>query len=376
MFAIERSVCARRRRWFASQSRRACLAPLGVGRAMCGVLVLGMLTGLMSPAALWSAEPDAAPPRWAAPLSDAHAAIAVALGQPADGFEFQESPLTDAVVVIADRHNLRVDIDRRALEDAGVSTDTPITFQFRGLTLGESLNRMLGELDLACVPGPGYVLITTRDEAQTMFSTRVYDLRPLVARLPGWKGRQHDWDELINTFRNSVASESWDVHGGVGAIYRVGTSLVISQTDELHSQIQRTLDELWRAHAPAQATEAQTVESGSTTAEQSATSSPPETRVFELASHDAEQVRTAVLQLVAPDSWEGPHTLVVIKRSVRNVAPGGIQGLPTSQKLIARHRPDVLEQIQDLLEELEPKDESVGRGSSAVEIGAGGRGVF
>lgn len=57
-----------------------------------------------------------------------------------------------------------------------------------------------------------------------------------------------DFDALIELITNTIAVESWDEVGGAGHIeeFRSNLSLVISQTQEVHEQIQDLLDQLRR----------------------------------------------------------------------------------------------------------------------------------
>jgi general secretion pathway protein D len=57
-----------------------------------------------------------------------------------------------------------------------------------------------------------------------------------------------DFDTLIELITSTIAPDSWDEVGGAGAIeqFPVNLSLVISQTQEVHEQIQDLLDQLRR----------------------------------------------------------------------------------------------------------------------------------
>ena len=62
-------------------------------------------------------------------------------------------------------------MDRRALDDAGIPSDTPITRSIKGVTLRSALNLWLDELDLTYVVQNGVLKITTKAEAHKLQST-------------------------------------------------------------------------------------------------------------------------------------------------------------------------------------------------------------
>ena len=53
--------------------------------------------------------------------------------------EFIETPLADVVDYLKDLHNIEIQIDNKALEDVGGSTDTPITRNLKGISLRSAL---------------------------------------------------------------------------------------------------------------------------------------------------------------------------------------------------------------------------------------------
>mgnify|MGYP006908400131 CR=1 FL=1 len=57
--------------------------------------------------------------------------------------EFIETPLADVAAYIGEIHNIRVELDERNLEDAGIDKDHPITFNIRGVSLRSALRLML-----------------------------------------------------------------------------------------------------------------------------------------------------------------------------------------------------------------------------------------
>jgi Leucine-rich repeat (LRR) protein len=63
--------------------------------------------------------------------------------------DFADQPFTDVIDYLRQRHDIEIQLDNRSLGDAGFATDTPITFKLKGITLRKTLQKLLGELDLA-----------------------------------------------------------------------------------------------------------------------------------------------------------------------------------------------------------------------------------
>ena len=54
-------------------------------------------------------------------------------------FEFIETPLADAIEYLKDAHEIPIRIDVKALSEAGVTRDAPITCNIKGITLRSAL---------------------------------------------------------------------------------------------------------------------------------------------------------------------------------------------------------------------------------------------
>jgi hypothetical protein len=224
--------------------------------------------------------------------------------------EFCEVPLSDVVAFLQQKHRIHVRLDRRALDEAAIGTDTPITLDLARVPLRAALEALLPDLDLTWTIDSGMLLITTREQAESMLLTRTYEvaelLFPVVAmnydsqRLPtvrradsdkfwgrtyggnfsvgmgggmggGGVGSQvamgggtgmsqgtgflappcdltasADFDSLIEAITSTIAPATWDEVGGPGSIvaFESSLSLIISQTRQVHRQIEALLEGL------------------------------------------------------------------------------------------------------------------------------------
>lgn len=79
--------------------------------------------------------------------------------------DFAEQPLSDVIDYLRQRHDIEIQLDNKALADAGVGSDTPVTRAIKGITPRSALKLILGELDLTYVVDNGIMSITTINAA-------------------------------------------------------------------------------------------------------------------------------------------------------------------------------------------------------------------
>ncbi|HEV3006582.1 MAG TPA: hypothetical protein VGX78_19080 [Pirellulales bacterium] len=190
-------------------------------------------------------------------LGEKEAAIEAALAQPAS-WDFRDQPLSDVVDFLNRKHEIQAQLDNKALADAGIGSETKLTRHVHELTLSSALDLLLAELRLTYVVKDEVLLITTKTEAESLLSTRVYPVADLV--LP----REDDlvvssnaeFGSLIEMITSTAHPDSWDDTGGPGTIrqHNQSLTLVISQSYQVHREIS-TLFESLRAVDRRQAVE-------------------------------------------------------------------------------------------------------------------------
>jgi hypothetical protein len=94
--------------------------------------------------------------------------------------DFADQPLTDVIDYLKQRHDIEIQLDQKALTDAGVGTDTPVTRSIKGITLRSALKLLLSELDLTYLIRNEVLMITSKTEAESMLTTKVYPVADLV----------------------------------------------------------------------------------------------------------------------------------------------------------------------------------------------------
>jgi uncharacterized protein YfaS (alpha-2-macroglobulin family)/TolA-binding protein len=179
--------------------------------------------------------------------------IKAALQSPA-AIDVTEAPLATVAAHLSRQHGINIQLDRRALDDVGLSTDTPITKSLSGLSLKSCLRLILRELNLTYVVRDEVLLITTPEEAEREQVTRLYPVSDLVLARDEAGQTWADFDSLIQTVTSTVEPESWDEVGGPGSVsgmsYPGADVLVIRQTDQVHEEIASLLARMRSMAAP------------------------------------------------------------------------------------------------------------------------------
>ena len=202
------------------------------------------------------AAPVPAPPRaekfssmGIAKQSSSEKKIITALKSPTK-LDCVEMSLQDVVDYLKDYHKIDIELDKTAMADVGISTDTKVTKHLKDMSLRSALRLMLRELKLTYVVQDDTLLITTPETAESHLVTKVYPVADLVVPEGMSQGEgQADFDSLIDTITSTVQPTTWDSVGGPGSISHLDTnlSLVLSQTQEVHEEIAELLENLREA---------------------------------------------------------------------------------------------------------------------------------
>ena len=228
-------------------------------RGSHSVLALGTALWLLTAESLSAAEEPAAadpfgmsaaneqPPATVAGkprVRGGEAVIEKALDSPTQ-MEFIDAPLCDVIEFLKDYHGIEIQLDRRATEDVGITADTPITTNLKGISLRAALNLLLRYHSLTSTIQDEVLLITTPEEAECRLKTKVLDVADLVVCQDHEGQLWDDYDTLIEMITRTVFPSSWDEVGGPASIApaNMGTAkaIVISQTDRAHDEIAEVL---------------------------------------------------------------------------------------------------------------------------------------
>lgn len=161
--------------------------------------------------------------------------------------EFIEEPLSGVVEYYQATHNIRIQIDERALADVNMGPDAPVSESLDNITLRSALNLLLGKLDLTWIIADEVLLITTPERAEHHLIPRVYDVGRLVSEQDP-DGELRHFDPLVSAITAAVEPASWVDVGGFGSISpltcRGANVLTVRQTQAVHRQLARLLEAL------------------------------------------------------------------------------------------------------------------------------------
>jgi hypothetical protein len=181
------------------------------------------------------------------PLSANEKKVEATLRKPTQ-MEFVETPLEDVFNFLKQYHGIDIQLDKKALDEANVGSDTPITRNLKGIPLASALNLMLREIDLTWIISNDVLLITTQENADARLTTRLYDVGDLVVCRDRNKGLWYDYQTLIDLLTAMVAPTTWDPVGGPASIggSTLGNAKIItvSTTYEVHCQIVQFLADI------------------------------------------------------------------------------------------------------------------------------------
>lgn len=154
--------------------------------------------------------------------------------------DFAQTPLTDAATFLADRLDVPIVIDTVSLQDIGIEPDVAVSLSAKAKA-SSILRRMLRSVDLAYTIRDEVVQITSVETCEQSLQTRIYPIYDLLENSADGSGV----DELRAALM-VVHPESWDEVGGPGAIalWTYPPALVVSQTTQVHQELETVIIEL------------------------------------------------------------------------------------------------------------------------------------
>ncbi len=201
------------------------------------------------------ADESAAPPT-------GEALINAALGRPIS-CEYEQTSLADAVRDVEKKLGITVTLETRALDEAAIGLDTPITIRLTNISAAAALRHMFRRIDptLTFSIRDDALTITTYEYAEAELETRFYDIADLaedidVKRVFWVSGLSSisipfhtDFDAIVEIVTKVIEPDSWDEVGGPGSVNTHDGIMVVSQTWEVHNKITAALAAVRKAAA-------------------------------------------------------------------------------------------------------------------------------
>ena len=143
---------------------------------------------------------------------------------------FVETPLEEAIEMISRNHNIPIVVDKRALEEIGLTPDTPVNLSLKNVTLRSFLRLMLRELDLTYMIKDQVMQITTVEAAEQNLGTQMYRLPDNLVEKSG---------QVLTALQSAIVPDTWSTQGGPSSATTIDHVLIISTTSDVHDQVDR-----------------------------------------------------------------------------------------------------------------------------------------
>jgi serpin B len=156
-------------------------------------------------------------------------------------FTWNNARLGDVAKELSEILAAPVRLDTRALEDAGLDADTPVTLTGAPTTIRRAINLALEPIGLASYVDEGELVITTKEKSDERLIVRVYDVSDLVLIDLDNPLTGANYGPLIDSLQSTVAPETWDTVGGQGAIRPFNApgieAILVGQTEPVHEEV-------------------------------------------------------------------------------------------------------------------------------------------
>jgi hypothetical protein len=157
------------------------------------------------------------------------------------GLDYADQPLQDVVTQLSDEYGIGIQLNKTALEEAGIGTDSKVSVTLHNISLRSALKLMLRTLQLTWIIQDEVLIITTKEDAEKVLDTCVYNVQGLVD-----DSDPKSLKALIDVIYGCVQVDTWAVNGGGPAEVRPLPSglLVVSQTPAVQEQVSALLTKI------------------------------------------------------------------------------------------------------------------------------------
>ena len=146
---------------------------------------------------------------------------------------FADTPLDEAVRVLSDSHDIPMLIDKVALEEIGLTADTPVDISLRRVSLHSFFRLMLRDLDLTYMVKDEVLQVTTLESAEQNLETRMYHFPELLAAKT---------DKVVAALQSAVEPDTWEALGGPSMISTIDHVWIVSTRSDVHQDVEDFLD--------------------------------------------------------------------------------------------------------------------------------------
>jgi hypothetical protein len=159
--------------------------------------------------------------------------------------ELTEKPLSAVIDYLQEATGVSIVADKKTLEAAGASYETPITTRLKQATLRTVLKKVLADVGLTYVIKDGVVQVVTPEEARSTMTVRTYYIGDLagvadvrLGPLLGDLQARAAIAQIVDMIVTSIEPNSWESRGAQGGgtitFDPITMSLIVKQTAEVH----------------------------------------------------------------------------------------------------------------------------------------------
>lgn len=145
--------------------------------------------------------------------------------------EFVEMPLNEGIAFFSALHDIPMQFDTRALAEAGLSLETPITMERKQLSLESALRQLGDSYGFDFVIQYEALLITTPERAAALKETRVYDLRAFPEKVV----------EALTAIPQLQVVAATSAEDGVQLLMATGNQRSLREFEDVIDRVWRTL---------------------------------------------------------------------------------------------------------------------------------------
>jgi hypothetical protein len=158
-----------------------------------------------------------------------------------NGLDYADVPLQDVLTQISDDYGIPIQLDKTALEEAGIGTDSQVTVTLHNISFRSALRLMLRTVQLTWIIRDEVLMVTTKESAEKQIDTCVYNVQGLVD-----DSDPKSVKALIDVIYGCVQSDTWATNGGGQAEVRPLPSglFVVSQTPAVQEEVSALLNKI------------------------------------------------------------------------------------------------------------------------------------
>lgn len=185
--------------------------------------------------------------------------------------EFVDEPLNQVLEYLEERIEVQFYLDPKSIVEQGLSADVPITFSLKNVPVELILKLIFEQIELSYYVDSGVVIVTTEEAMDQNLSVQMYDVKSLVGEsscsyaemsigLGGGRsgfgvgrggkfisdspGVEQNGIVFGCIIQQAVGPQSWMSSGGPGTLSVYRGILIVRQTEWVHEEIGKVLDQL------------------------------------------------------------------------------------------------------------------------------------